>query len=236
MLLTRLAPEQKRSANLSQSRKQRPKSNFMLAHPSSSRQDIVSAEFMTIDTDVVREKMELRAEMKARRALFNESERARASFALCHRLALWLEGRPERTIGVYLARPQEIALDFLIEELLRQNYHVAAPRVDLANEKMSFWRLNALEELEIGPWNVRQPASRELVSDVPLILAPGLAFDRAGGRLGTGGGWYDGILQSTQTTVGVCFDCQILPRVPLESHDRAVDFVTSEARWVECAR
>lgn len=187
---------------------------------------------MVFDIDIVREKMELRAEMKARRALLNESERARASLAMCLRVAAWLKTRPERTLGVYLARPQEISLDFLIEDLLRQGYEIAAPRVDVAREEMSFWHLESLQNLEIGPWNVREPWPKRRVTEMPLILAPGLAFDRAGGRLGTGGGWYDSTLQASQTVIGVCFDCQILPRVPLESHDKAVDFVASESRWV----
>ncbi len=191
---------------------------------------------LVVDIDIAREKRELRTEMKARRALFNEIERARASWAMCLRVANWLETRPERTLGVYLARPQEISLDLLIEELLRRGYEIAAPRVDVVNRKMDFWRLESLEQVEIGPWNVREPCLGEKVRDVPLILAPGLAFDRAGGRLGTGGGWYDSALQDSQVVVGTCFDCQILPRVPCEAHDRAVQFLASESRWVEtCA-
>ena len=190
---------------------------------------------MTLDTDVVRHKQELRADMKMRRALLNESERARASWALCHRIASWLETRSERTIGVYLARPQEICLDLLIEELGRQGYQIAAPRVDLAREKMEFWRLESLREVEIGPWNVREPRARERIAEVPIFVVPGLAFDRAGGRLGTGGGWYDSVLNPSQVVVGAGFDCQILPRVPLENHDRTVDFVASDCRWIECA-
>lgn len=189
---------------------------------------------MTLETDALREKRELRLEMKARRALLNESERARASWVMCLRVASWLETRPERTIGVYLARPQEISLDLLIEELGQQGYEIAAPRVDIVTERMDFWRLGSLSEVEIGPWNVRQPLLEQRVVDVPLILVPGLAFDRAGGRLGTGGGWYDRELCDSQVVIGVGFDCQIVAQVPHQAHDRRVNFVASESRWVEC--
>ncbi len=185
------------------------------------------------DTEITRQKRELRLEMKARRGLLNEGQRARASWELCLRLASWLETRPERSVGVYLARPQEISLDLLIEELLLQGYEIAAPRVDVAGGEMAFWRLESLQATEIGPWNVRQPVARQRIENLPLILVPGLAFDGAGGRLGTGGGWYDGVLHPSQTAVGVGFDCQIVAQVPLEAHDKTVDFLASEARWLE---
>lgn len=186
-------------------------------------------------TETEFEKKQLRIEMKARRSLFNESERARASWSMCLRVASWLETRPERTLGIYLARPQEISLGLLIPELLRQGYQIAAPRVDVAAQTMSFWRLESLGSLEIGPWNVWEPPAHEKLEEVPLVIAPGLAFDRSGGRLGTGGGWYDRFLGGSQLVVGVGFDCQIVLNVPRERHDRGVDFLASESRWVECS-
>ncbi|MBW3637932.1 MAG: 5-formyltetrahydrofolate cyclo-ligase, partial [Armatimonadetes bacterium] len=181
---------------------------------------------MTVACDeVIEQKKALRLEMKARRAMMDESARARASWSLCHRIESWLATRPERIIGVYLARPQEMCLDSLIKSLLQSGRTVAAPRVDVERGEMTFWRLENLEEVEIGPWNVRQPLANQKIEEVPLILAPGLAFDRAGGRLGTGGGWYDRVLRDAQTVVGVGFDCQIVPRVPVEAHDYPVQFV-----------
>ncbi len=189
---------------------------------------------MTVVCDeVIEQKKALRLEMKARRAMMDESARARASWSLCHRIECWLATRPERIIGVYLARPQEICLNILIKSLLQSGRTVAAPRVNVERGEMTFWRLENLENVEIGPWNVRQPLANQKIEEVPLILVPGLAFDRAGGRLGTGGGWYDRVLGDAQTVVGVGFDCQIVPRVPVEAHDYPMQFVASDARWVE---
>lgn len=175
--------------------------------------------------------------MKARRALLSESERASASRSLCHRIANWLEERTidARTIGVYLARPPEICLDVLIEELLRRGYQIAAPRVDISRQRMEFWRLESLENLEIGPWQLRQPPISQKMKELPLIVVPGLSFDSAGGRLGSGGGWYDRTLQAHQTVIGACFENQIRARVPTEAHDLRVDFVASDCRWIECS-
>ncbi|RYG54439.1 5-formyltetrahydrofolate cyclo-ligase [bacterium] len=171
--------------------------------------------------------------MKGRRALLNESERARAAWTLGNHLLRFLERRPERTIGVYLSRPHEISLDPTISALLHGGYTVAAPRVDLERGIMSFWRLSSLEDVERGPWNVREPRMEQPVEDIPLIMAPGLAFDPNGGRLGMGGGWYDRYLTQARCVVGVTFDCEIIAEVPLEEHDVKVDFVASESRFID---
>ena len=216
-------------------RKNGLKSNFMLAHAPRIRQEFRSKNplFVMIFTPTSPEKTALRLEMKARRAAINEAQRQLASRQMCERIFSFLSARSERSIGVYLARPPEISLDILIGELLREGIEIAAPRVDLAREEMSFWRLESLEETEIGPWNVRQPPALQKMKEVPLVIVPGLAFDRFGARLGSGGGWYDRTLTASQIVIGAAFDCQIVPRVPTESHDRRVDFVASENCWIE---
>jgi 5-formyltetrahydrofolate cyclo-ligase len=60
---------------------------------------------------------------------------------------------------------------------------------------------------------------------------PGIAFDRAGGRLGRGAGFYDrGLTRVDRRAVvfGVCFALQFVVRVPRETHDRGVEGVFCE--------
>lgn len=171
--------------------------------------------------------------MKARRAAMSETERAQASAALCLHILVWLEARPERTLGIYLARPEEISLDGLVPDLLRRGYTLAAPRVDLENQRMTFWRLASLDAVEIGPWQVRQPIPTEPINEIPLLFVPGLAFDTTGARLGMGSGWYDRSISGAPTLVGVAFEGQIVPAVPVEAHDRRVHFLGTASRWLE---
>lgn len=181
------------------------------------------------------EKAFLRLDMKAARSQFNEFERARAAIALCHTLWPWLIACEHERVGVYLARPFELSLDPLIEALLESGIEVGAPRVDLAAQKMGFFRLRSLEEVRSGPWSVREPESLEEFSPT-VVLVPALALDAQGHRLGTGGGWYDRFLSSFSpvTAVGVAFDFQIVSRVPVEAHDHPMHRVWSEKRHVQC--
>ena len=179
----------------------------------------------------------LRREMKARRLSLNESQKAHCARQVKRALWNWLGTRPEfspdATIGVYLARPFEVSLDGLIASLLKDDHQLCAPRVDVENDKMAFWRLDSLENVEHGSWSVREPlATREMTPQI--VLVPGLAFDVFGNRLGTGGGWYDRFLTPEMLKIGVCFDCQIVPEVPCEASDRTMNFVVSPERFIRC--
>ena|SRR3989338_7302529 len=74
-------------------------------------------------------------------------------------------------------------------------------------------------------------AQRILEAHVSVIYVPGLAFDKAGNRLGRGGGYYDRCIELLRRSphcpaiFGLCFKKQLLPRVPTEAHDQKVDRV-----------
>ena len=68
-------------------------------------------------------------------------------------------------------------------------------------------------------------------TELDLIVAPGLAFDRRGGRLGYGKGYYDRFLHQIRgdaTKLAVCFECQLFPEIPVLPHDVRMDLVVTE--------
>jgi 5-formyltetrahydrofolate cyclo-ligase len=64
------------------------------------------------------------------------------------------------------------------------------------------------------------------------VIVPGLAFDRMGSRMGRGGGYYDRFLGraalGTALKIGVCWELQIIDRVPTDSHDVSMDWICHE--------
>ncbi|MDQ4006282.1 MAG: 5-formyltetrahydrofolate cyclo-ligase, partial [Actinomycetota bacterium] len=99
---------------------------------------------------------------------------------------------------------------------------------------------------EVGPgdpldptgYGPREPARRIPVDPltVDVVVAPGLAFDRLGHRLGYGGGHYDrylGRLGEGALRIGVAFSLQLVDRVPTEPGDRPVDIVVTDAGVIE---
>jgi 5-formyltetrahydrofolate cyclo-ligase len=101
-----------------------------------------------------------------------------------------------------------------------------------------FW-LENMEELELGMYRILEPkaelrdvASKKLTpTDLDLVMVPGVAFDRNGGRTGHGKGYYDKLLQHARKDaplIALSFECQMFEEIPAESHDIYMDKVVTE--------
>ena len=113
-------------------------------------------------------------------------------------------------------------------------------------DTLGLWGLRTFEELEPGTWGILEPSRavrhehcEQLVSPgtLDLIVVPGLAFDRSGGRLGYGKGYYDRLLAEARPDalrVGLCFDCQLIDEVPSAAHDQRMDYLVTETGVVAC--
>ena len=100
--------------------------------------------------------------------------------------------------------------------------------------------IGPLAALRRDRMGVRIPSGGPAIplSEIGLVLVPGLMFDPWGKRLGRGGGYYDRLLARLPRArcVGICFECCIGERVPVEDHDRCVDLVVTEDRTIDCTR
>ena len=114
---------------------------------------------------------------------------------------------------------------------------LAMPLVE-GNELSIHW-VACREELVPGKFGILEPCADTPSAGLSfdLILVPGMAFDRKGGRLGRGRGYYDRFLASASGFVaGVCFDDQIVQEVPREPHDARMDAVVTRSEIVLCGR
>lgn len=106
--------------------------------------------------------------------------------------------------------------------------------------ELELFPLESVEELEQGMYGILEPRpelrdrpdKQVSVADLDLILVPGVAFDRRGGRLGHGKGYYDKLLENAKPEtplVALAFECQLFPEVPMQEHDIYMDHVVTEA-------
>ena len=74
-------------------------------------------------------------------------------------------------------------------------------------------------------------SKRVAVEDLELVMVPGVAFDRRGGRMGHGKGYYDKLLEHARPDtplVALAFECQLFPEVPMQAHDVFMDKIITE--------
>lgn len=189
-------------------------------------------------------KARIRGEMRRRRKSVCAANRRTAAQAIC--AALLARADVARAvesaapIAVYLASQQEIDLSSFIEGVLVRGGRVVAPRWNGTTYDLAEVAGLGAADLAIGPMDIREPrpgAARCAPQSVGVWLVPGLAFTRAGARLGYGGGWYDRLLASVSADVpklGVAYDFQVVADLPVEAHDvRLTDVV--EAKGAEDA-
>ncbi len=138
----------------------------------------------------------------------------------------------------------EVDLHGLHDALIRRGV-LALPRIDWEQRTMTAMRLEAApsldrqRDLEARRYGVPEPRSGMPIEpgELRAVLVPGLGFDRSGARLGRGAGFYDRYLPGIRPetlVIGVCFEVQVVERVPTEGHDRLVDTLVTERGWTEC--
>ena len=109
---------------------------------------------------------------------------------------------------------------------------VGIPVIQDANEPLLFAAWTPHTEMIEGPFGAKVPLSKNFF--IPeLLIVPVVAFDRQGGRVGYGGGFYDRTLEKLKMekpvlAVGFAYSCQEVDRVPLEKTDQRLDFVVTE--------
>jgi 5-formyltetrahydrofolate cyclo-ligase len=83
------------------------------------------------------------------------------------------------------------------------------------------------------------PAERRRVEpgEIDLVVAPGLAFDRQGHRIGYGTGHFDRYLvrlRDDATRVGIAFHQQVIPAIPHGPRDQRLDLLVTDLETIPC--
>ena len=99
----------------------------------------------------------------------------------------------------------------------------------VVGNEMSVREFQNFEQLRQGTYGIWEPQGEEFtaISEIDLVLVPGVAFDRLGHRCGHGKGYYDKWLSqpaaSRIRTIGLAFDFQEFDQIPTDSHDVCLD-------------
>jgi len=176
--------------------------------------------------------------LAARRAL-PPGEATANSAAICARVETLPEFEAARAILTYVAsKDNEVDTKPLVERLLGGPRPVLVPAT-LGKGQMVWSRLESMDELEPSAFGVLEPRP-ECRRDTPppansVVLVPGLAFTKAGWRIGYGGGYFDRFLAGFPgTKIAVAYAMQLVPEIPVAAHDVPMDVIVTEAGILRC--
>jgi 5-formyltetrahydrofolate cyclo-ligase len=203
------------------------------------------------------DKPELRAHFCTLRECLPAEDVAAASAVLCQRLTTWLRGRGDApnkeqlnkkaaleecvalthpTILTYLAFRNEPDLNPLFDLLPDVNWVV--PRI-VEEQRLVLHPYDPVR-LKRHRFGMLEPAADLPVVDPTtpdVVLVPGVAFDRRGGRLGFGGGYYDRFLSTTPALrIGIAFDQCLVEELPCGEHDQQMDWVATPSEMIKCEK
>ena len=136
--------------------------------------------------------------------------------------------------GIYAAyfpiRSELSPLD-LLARLADLGCTTALPVTPAEGQPLGFHRWAIGDRLDDGPYGTKQPPVDQPLCRPDVILAPMLAFDSAGWRLGYGGGFYDRTLAVLRgvghhlSVIGIAYDGQKLDKIPVGPYDMPLDAV-----------
>ena len=208
----------------------------------------------SLDNLAERKKALRRRMLEAREKIFADTEEhARRSLMIQRRVMAAPAWGRSASILLYAAFGEEVDTAWLLEQAWLQGKTVALPRCRPGKRKdepgeMDFFICRGWPELQRSRFGILEPFPNlplwKRTEQSALMLTPGLAFDRQGGRLGYGGGFYDHWLEQREgeerakqgtegasgrlLTLGLGFSVQVVDEVPRGVWDKRVQGICTE--------
>lgn len=180
-------------------------------------------------------KQQIREQAHANRnAQENKDELSREIVARCMAMP---EYQNAKTVLFYIDVRSEVRTRNDLTNALAGGKKIIVPYC--VDGELELFHLENNDELAIGMYKILEPkdelrsvASKKVdVKEIDLIIVPGVAFDRRGGRTGHGKGYYDKLLEHARPEtplVALAFECQMFDEIPMQDHDIYMDKVVTE--------
>lgn len=142
---------------------------------------------------------------------------------------------PGRVIAGYVAIGSEADPARLLDQAAAAGATLALPYVERRSVPMRFLRWAPGDALVRGQMGLLQPDPAQAEEVAPdLFLAPLLAFDRRGHRLGQGAGYYDRAFArfTDAVRIGIAWSCQEVAAVPDDPWDEPLHAIVTEKEWI----
>ncbi len=181
-------------------------------------------------------KKELRERLRHALDEIPREELLERSLKACRMLTQTPEYRQAEYVMVFLSLPHELDTTALVLQAWQDNKHVLAPQVKWGERRMLPIEIRSLEQnITEHPLGFREPAEGPVtaISEIDLVVVPGLGFDAHGNRLGRGRGFYDRFLAHRDFRAVACamgLEEQVVESIPTSPLDRRVSMLVTDER------
>lgn len=178
------------------------------------------------------DKIKIRKEMISNRLKLANDQVLTKSEKIMSKLFSLEDFKRAKTVMFYVDMRNEVMTKEYITKAINMDKSVVVPKVK-GDRKLSPIEIQSLDDLAPGVFGVLEPTKNEEIDikKIDFVVVPGVAFDKERHRLGYGGGYYDNFLPKLRKDVkkvAVCYEMQIIDRVPTEPHDIKVDMILTE--------
>tara|TARA_X000001036_G_scaffold213852_1_gene200391 strand:- start:41 stop:583 length:543 start_codon:yes stop_codon:yes gene_type:complete len=138
-----------------------------------------------------------------------------------------------KNIGGYYSSNFEIDNLEILYLLEKKKYNISLPKIEKKNQ-MNFLKWSSNDPLKINKYGIPEPVySRVVFPDILII--PLVAYDNNLNRLGYGGGFYDRYIDKIEKIkkvikIGLAFSYQKVKTIPINQHDKKLDFIITEKK------
>ena len=173
------------------------------------------------------------------RKKLNREIRLHKSKKIFNRLIDIDEIKHAKRVMVYVNFQEEVETRDLIEYLWNNDIEVIVPLCEPKLRDMKPSLLYSFDELAPGTFGVLEPVKQAIrivdADTIDVIIVPGLAFDRHGGRIGYGAGYYDRFFEKVpnSTLIAIAYDEQVIDNVPMERHDRRIPLIVTDSEIID---
>jgi 5-formyltetrahydrofolate cyclo-ligase len=176
----------------------------------------------------------IREQFISMRGALTEDFIAGASLEIIRRLSGFEALKNAENICAFFPSYGEPLIIPFLEEMLGSGKKILLPKYSRKNGNYAMAAVaNFADSLAPGKFGIMEPAGNDVPDEKSsrstVWLVPGVAFDRAGTRIGYGKGIYDILLETRpELKVGICYQWQIVGRIEPESHDVKMNYIFTE--------
>ena len=190
--------------------------------------------------EVKENKAEIRSQITRKLSEVPQEERGQNCTRIEERLFEFANFLESRIALLYVNNENEVETDRILKRCFEYGKIVVLPAYKPEKFEMTLLKVDNLDrDLKRGPRGILEPDGAKCkkvpIECIDIAIIPGVALDEKGGRLGSGAGYYDRLIPNLPVTtrkVALSYEAQIVPQIPMESHDKHVDIIITENRVI----